>query len=136
MKRFDCMLHGSKVGEVQVFQNGLYYEICCRTKLKCDGFYRLYVSTSNGQIPLGICIPTDGKLGNDLKIPTNRITSEMKGFCIVPKEQNHSFVSLHENHQFFFLHKLPDAVLEIENGIYGIRFISAGPEKRDNDPTP
>ena len=83
---YDITYDGAPVGTARTEKQGLYYVFSCRCRLPEDGLYRIHAICGEAREDLGICIPMDGAIGMDKKVPQKRIGEGMLTFELGPKD--------------------------------------------------
>lgn len=121
------------IGRVMVQRQGLYYRICCKSKLTGAVRYKLVVSCGDNTVDLGICIPLEDGFGMNTRIPVKRLGEGTLIFQFVPKhtELQTQFVPVFPEEPFGYIRQLQNAHLAKQDGHVGIEF-TEDQRSRDN----
>ncbi len=113
MEQYVIEYQGKKAGTVSIRTEGLYYAICCRTRL--PGL-RLYLQTSETTVDLGLCIPKEGMYGFDTLKSRKSISGNLKKFFLSGLKK-HCYL-IDPSKPFAYLHLVAEGKLRIENDKY------------------
>ena len=121
------------IGMVMVQRQGLYYRICCKSKLTGAVRYKLMVSCGNNTVDLGICVPLEEGFGVNTRIPVKRLGEGPLTFQLTPKHHMllAQFVPVSNEEPFGYIRYLQNAHLAKQDGRMGIVFTEAQ-NSRDN----
>lgn len=131
-----CIYLGSEaVGTVKVSRTGLYYRMNCCCNIEAQSMFDLFVSCGKSHRKLGICIPKDGCLCLDTKVPVKEFEGESMQFYLKLRnpKKTEKVLPVDPKEPFEYLEKLEDAYLSEENGILGLAFKESTQEQPDSD---
>ncbi len=127
MKReFDIMANGKIVGRADVVPCGLYYDVHCKCNLQ-DGIVRIVAKCVDRRENIGICVPSNGKMVIQTRIPQKRLCS-LQGFeavCQMAEE----WIAITEGKPISCLSHIADARFIYRNGCPGLIIPQAEPDK-------
>ena len=126
-EEYCVFLDGKDVGKVQLEKFGLYYRIRCRCPVVSGSMYNLFVSPGKEHRRLGVCIPKDGYLCLETKVPIKVLGNEELRFYLQRRNQENIelFIPVVQGERFPLLEKLENAYMTEQNGIMGIAFKSS-----------
>ncbi len=118
---YDVMLRGTKVGQVQVTKEGLYYRFQCRCRLSGD-ICRLVVRWDGEEEKLGILVPDGDGYFLDTRLPAKRLGQGSLRFFVEPNRAvlTGRFVPIYPEEPFSYIEKLKTAYLTRQGGQIGI----------------
>ena len=115
------LMDGIEIGQANVERQGLYYHISCHCSLE-PGFYRIWMCCSGTNEQLGICVLQENRFGLEKRIPVKRIVDGIPVFTVTSTEENteSEFVKISTEEPFGWLEYIPDAKLQVKNGVVGV----------------
>lgn len=120
MSVYDVQLGEQVIGCVTLTARGLYYSLSCQCS-ETKEMVKLVVHSDLGEIPVGICAPTDSGFGIDRMIPQKRLGKGPFKFCLMKSDSGEGeFFSLHPDQPFQAIDRLEDARFFVKDGIPGI----------------
>jgi len=123
---YDIMSAGNRVGKATVVPLGLYYDIQCKCK-DLKGIIRIIAICGEKQENIGICVPINGELGIQTRIPQKRLKA-INGFEAV-REAPEEWFALTEGKMFTNLCDVIDGKFTYRNGKPGVSIPQAKPYK-------
>ena len=126
---YEVFYGGESVGKLQLIPQGLYLHIICRCHLPGKQIYKLYAVMEHHRENLGVVIP-DGDGGIlQKKIPAKYLREERLRFIISAgtEDLQGKFIPICPEEPFYYIDRLKNSFLELENGRIGIR-ITENPE--------
>ena len=141
---YEVYLENHIAGKVQLTKQGLYYRVLCHCSLPQNVVYRLYGICGEMQENIGVLMPDGDGFLLDRKIPAKRLTGctkfllsdgsePEKEVTAEPESEPEAeitddtgsdtgtFVPIHPEEPFAYLHKLESAFYEEQNGQIGAR---------------
>lgn len=121
---YDVWHHNTRVGQVQIQKEGLYYCLNCLTQAPGKSMYRLIAHGESFYYDFGLCIPKEDGIGILTRIPIkifteNAVKFELKDY---KETENTTFVPVHAEKEFPYLERLKDAYLAHRDGAIGVCF--------------
>ena len=121
-KEYAINRDGTCVGNACLTRQGLYYLVRCR----CDGEQkerqRVLLRIGSLERDLGLCVPMDGKIGMDTRIPVKEFSDECVSFLLCSEigTNKESFLPVRENEAFASLDRLMDARFAVRDSVPGV----------------
>lgn len=111
------------VGKAEVKKEGLYYHFRCVCHLQKDNIYTVIVSCNGTEQNLGVCVPMDGRLGLETKVPIKHIGEGTFTFRVVSKhsEEKEVFYPVSAVEPFTQLTQLENAYFCMLDNKPGVR---------------
>ena len=109
-----------KAGTVQVEQQGLYYHFFCRCSTERPEMLRLWMGQGNREVDLGLCVPVDGGIGTEKRIPVKQCGQGVPCFFLRSQSIRKKFIPLSPEEPFRYIHRLGNAYLEQRGNLVGI----------------
>ena len=134
-EEYCVFLDGKDVGTAQVEKSGLYYRMSCRCQLESGSMYNLFVSSGKKYRKLGVCIPKDGCLCLETKVPIKELGSDELQFYLQSRNQENieKFIPVVQGEKFPLLEELENAFITERDGVLGIAF---KPSRKDSIQAP
>ena len=122
LKEYEVTIGDRHVGEAQVSQQGLYYQIKVRCLLDGEIMHKLLLRCNGKEENLGVLVPVDGMFGIDTRIQIKKIGAGEMRFVVLPRhrELQGKFVPLSPEEPFRYITRLKDSYLERRSGVMGI----------------
>ena len=111
-----------RIGEAEVFREGLYYRIRCRVRLSGKVLCKVLVSCGTREDNLGVLVPEGDAFVLETRIPVKRLGEGELRFRVLPRhtELKGRFVPLAPEEPFRYLSRLKDARLVRRGDVTGI----------------
>ncbi len=110
-------------GSAEIVQQGLYYKICCKSKILTGVPCKIYIQTDNDFINLGTCTKYGGSYYVETKIPCKKIPNEKMHFWLIPIARPNIFIPITNKAPFPYLKNLENAKVVFRGDQIGIAFI-------------
>ena len=118
---YDILLGGAAIGQVQVIEQGLYWQFQCRCRLSGTVFYQITVTSEGQTVKLGIPVPECGWFVLNTRIPKKQLKNGPFCFHAVPRHSElKGFIPVKPEEPFAYLARIKDAYLAVRNGQVGI----------------
>lgn len=111
-----------RVGTVQVYRRGLYWQFVCRCRLYSKSLCRLQVTCCGQQVDLGILVPVQDDFGLEKKLPVKRLGEGTPEFRIrmAGEKPEKQFIPICPEEPFAYISRLKESYLVHRNGALGI----------------
>ena len=122
MKQYEVTLAGETVGQVQLWQEGLYVHICCQCEQIGETMYHLHYSCQDNEGDLGLLVPQGIGWGLEKHLPAKQLGQGSIRFFLRPRHAPMAgrFVPLRPQEPFAYLSQLQQAFLKMQNGEVGV----------------
>ena len=114
--------NGECVGKACFQRQGMYYLIRCRCVPCQKEKVRIFLRIGREERDLGLCVPIDGEMGMDTRIPVKAFSSGSVSFRLCDPEERPKeiFIPVTEHDAFGALERLMDARFALRSGIPGV----------------
>lgn len=135
---YDIFLGGEKIGKAEVRQRGLYYQFRCWCDLTGHVICRIKVRCGAVVENLGVPIPSGDAFCLIKRLPVSRFPEAKPHFFLEPKHPpvEEIWVAVKPDEPFGYLKEIKNAVLEIRDGVMGLRIRLTAPALPGSDPSP
>ena len=135
IKEYPIVCCNQTVGVAEVKQEGLYMSICCVSKMKTAGLYRVRLMADSFEMDLGTCLRIDGSYQIRTRIQAKHWPGEHVSFHIYEKDEtDHVFYPIEEGKPFPHISKLPFARLVNTDGMIGVTCSESTQQDSDQNP--
>lgn len=124
MTEYPVYQGDQSVGSAVVSLSGLYYHIRCSCKPADDKIYRLMAVDTNGNVELGVLVPTNGKYCINKKLPVKRFKGDILRFFLFSENSTDEkrFIPVDPQCTFDAIAQLESARFGAKEGKYGLFF--------------
>lgn len=135
---YDIFLGGEKIGKAEVRRKGLYYQFRCCCDLTGAVICRIKVRCGERVENLGVPIPGGDAFYLEKQLPVSHFTKKEMHFFLEPRHPpvQDKWVPVKPDEPFGYVKEMKNAVLEIRDGVMGVRIRSTAPAPRDSDLIP